>query len=275
MNNTLKIILLLIIGQSVHISFAHVYVEGYVGGMVGHSKISSLTTHDTYAIQDLTAVFDTPSKKLSPSATGGFKIGWWPHHRENVADKNRCTAWWEHFGCSLDTRFNRLDYAHHAYSTDVLYSRDSVEAMGETDIYLSSKGPSVTLAFLLAFRYGFCATDKIPFGRLQAYVGFGPAGLFLRQQTRLVVSPHEVDGSNLAVFLKNTYTIAPVRTHYKSAPCLAFDTGMRFLTTRHIFLDCFFNYRYAPLRISYASPQLSMKLHYHLCSFTMGAGYEF
>lgn len=276
MNKSLKIALLIIFGQYAHTSFAHVYLECHLGGMFGLSKISCLKTQNTYNIQDLTAFFDIPTKKLSPSVIGGFKIGWWPNHCQYTSDNSMHKAWWEYFGCYLDTCFNRLDYAHRICSADVCYSNSMAYATGKTDICMASNGPAATLAFLLACRYGFLATDTIPFGRLQTYLGFGPAGLFTHQKARLIVSPHEVDGSNLTVVLKNEYTIAPSKKDCASAPCLALDTGMRYIAANNIFLDCFFNYRFSPVRISYAcTQQLSMKLRYHMFSFGMGVGYEF
>lgn len=271
MNKFCTFCLLLILGQSANIRAAKAFLEGYAGGMFGQSKISCLITQNTYGTQGLNALFEAHAKKLSASATGGFKCGTWFKHRntENVI------SWLDHIGCYLDTRFNNLEYKHRICSTPVCYCTSTANASGRTDICLSTKGASITLAFLLAGRWGFLATDTIPFGRLQPYLAVGPAGFFTHQKIQLTVYPHEVDGAHLTIFLTNPYTIAPQKK-WICAPGCALDSGIRYIARKHLLFDFFFNYRFSPMRFNtHCTPQLCMKTHYQLFSFNVGIGYEF
>jgi len=276
-NNCLKLFLVLIAGQ-MSISFAHVFFEGYAGGTLGRSKISSLKAQNIYGIEGLTACFDVPQKiKLSPSAMGGFKIGWWPNYCHDAWHQEYDhTPWRKHFGFYVDTQINNLEHQHHFSSLKICYKNNMTTATDRTDIFLCSRGLAISCAFLLAWHCGFLATDCVPFGRLQPYLAIGPAGLFTHQKTILTISPHQVDGSNLTVLLNNPYTIAPAKKLWARTGGFAIDSGIRYLTKHNFIFDFLFNYRFAPLHVSYkCAPQLSIKSRVNLFSFGMGAGYEF
>lgn len=240
-----------------------IYLEGYGGGLFGRAEISHLTIKNIYNLPGLTGSIIIPDKKLSATFIAGAKLGAW---------FNNCL---DHFGCYIDGCFNDLKYAHAVRAATVCYN--STEAgchTGQTDVSISTRGHSGTLAFMLAYR---ACTE----GEIEPYIGFGPAVFFARQCTSLVIEPHQLDDPNFSFTLNNQYRINPTKTS-KNAACAALDVGIHQMLFDCLSLDYSFKYRYAPCCFAYCptdavtgQDQLAMKNRYHLCSFQIGLAYHF
>jgi opacity protein-like surface antigen len=92
--------------------------------------------------------------------------------------------------------------------------------------FQGAKGYVATWAFMVAGRCGFIKDDEVPFGRLQPYVGIGPA---------VVNVAFSESGNENSVF----------------TPGLVMDAGVRYMFNRKFSVDLFFRYRYAQPNITY------------------------
>jgi opacity protein-like surface antigen len=250
------------------------YIEGYGGGMMGLSDIAHLKTKNTYGINGLKASFDVPTKRTASTFLGGLKLGLW-------FDKTGCLKfggpdWLKHLGFYLDLGFNPLDY-NHKIKSKIHYTQDNDSHSAHAKIHLSSEGSSETLAFMFALRANCFKTKKIPYGRLQPYIGIGPSVLFTSQRTKLTVLPHSTDYNNFSIILLNPYKIKPKHKNSKADISLSVDAGLRQMLLHNLSLDYSFKYRFAPISFKYHNDDkpISIKHRYNLFSFQLGLGYHF
>jgi opacity protein-like surface antigen len=141
----------------------------------------------------------------TPAVIGGGRVGLW-FVKEGAIGLNY-PKWMNHFGIYSDITLNGMN------------------VNGEQ--FQGANGYVATWAFMVAARCGFIKDDEVPFGRLQPYVGIGPAVMN-------VAIPTE-QGEN-SVF----------------SPGVVMDAGVRYMVNKKFSVDLFFRYRHAQPNISYS-----------------------
>jgi len=142
---------------------SEMYVEAYLGGTQAANARGALNMNGLD--MRLPGRFD-------PAFLGGLKIGTW-FVREGFLGY-QYPDWMKHFGFYLDFNYHRLNLRpqNASYFDGVTTQRYTFD----------SNGTVATLAFMFAARYGFYPDSAAPFGRLQPYLGLGPALLFASQR---------------------------------------------------------------------------------------------
>ena len=148
-------------------------------------------------------VASNPGAK-SPAVIGGGRVGLW-FVPEGALGLNY-PKWMKYFGFYSDISLNGL-------------SVDQAPFQG-------SNGYVATWAFMFAARCGFIKDDEVPFGRLQPYVGIGPA---------VVNVAFNTSGGENSAF----------------TPGLVMDAGVRYMVNKRLSVDLFFRYRYAQPNLTY------------------------
>jgi hypothetical protein len=149
----------------------------------------------------------------SPRVMGGWRLGTWFVPEGALGFKY--PKWMQNFGFYTDISINQLSS-----------NRSS----------LVGNGYAATWGFMPVFRLGFIKDDEVPFGRLQPYVGVGPA-IFL-------VRFNNFSGSDVS-------------------PALMVDGGVRYMVNKKFSIDLFLRYRYARPNISYELFSGGAGLAYH------------
>jgi len=149
----------------------------------------------------------------TPTVIGGWRLGTW-FVPEGALGFNY-PKWMRYFGFYTDISISQLNS-----------NRSSLEGTG----YASTWG------FIPVLRLGFMKDDEVPFGRLQPYVGAGPAVFLVRF---------------------NNFSGADV------SPALMVDGGVRYMVNKKFSIDLFLRYRYARPNISYKLFSGGAGLAYH------------
>jgi hypothetical protein len=274
---------------------AEMYFEGYMGGVFPPNSTFN-TTISHYPERNVWENHDITARFLS-AFQGGGKLGLW-FERSGVLSGVNFPSWMKYFGFYLDLSYHRLNVDQDRMKTVSFDGRPPVFGIGVPGIPLSSdfmsEGTAFTLGFMFAGRYGFLKDSEVPFGRLQPYLAVGPAILFSSQNPTINSFRYQAE---TATFTK--YTIKPGSDSTVS-PCLAVETGLRWMALKNVSVDVSFKYRYARPDYDYsyreritevvggglAAPNLqivtynnvhsfSLKPTYHLLSFQVGAAYHF
>jgi hypothetical protein len=137
----------------------------------------------------------------TPTFIGGWRLGYW-FVPEGVLGINY-PDWMKYFGFYTDISLNQ-----------VKVNLDSIQGTG----YMA------TWAFVAAARYGFFPDKKVPFGRLQPWVGVGLADLVVRY---------------------------PGESSSTATPALVVDAGVRYMLAPRFSISLGFRYRHAQPNITY------------------------
>lgn len=137
----------------------------------------------------------------SPSVIGGWRLGTW-FVPEGALGLNY-PKWMRNFGFYTDISISQINS-----------NRSSLQGTG----YIA------TWAFMPVVRCGFIKDDEVPFGRLQPYLGIGPATFLARFDN--------FSGS-------------------KVSAALMMDAGVRYMFNRKFSMDLFLRYRYARQNVTY------------------------
>lgn len=302
-------------------SHGEMYIEAYLGGVQGaNTAVSGSSTDAVGAIVPAgvgnPAVTTTATGsfrndgKLNAAFMGGLRLGYW-FVREGFLGYNY-PEWAKYFGFYLDFKVHRLSFGrqtgpykvqdNHASSgsfsvgTDQYAYTETGNWSGSGSATFWSDGLAPTLAFMFAARYGFYPDKDVPFGRLQPYIGVGPAILFASQRPA-VASNYLLTGTgsinitkNGAPFGGNPYVCNnasfhgthPFGSDSDATLALAVDAGVRWMALKNVSIDVFFNYRYAQPSFKYGSRDVygvitsfDWKPTFHLFGGGVGAAYHF
>ncbi len=241
---------------------AEMYVEGYLGGILGASDTVNTSVSRPEANE--VARFTFPGQGDAPVVVGGVRLGTW-FVKEGFLGANY-PDWMKYLGFYIDFSYHRHDLRRQNGSLN-----DYVGGVLVANVpaRLFSEGNAATLAFMFAARYGFFPDSEVPFGRLQPYVAVGPAVLFTSQQPSILVP---ISGYNIDAPSQSTAVIA-----------LAVDAGIRWMCLKNVSIDAAFNYRWAQPSFNYdfvdpfsfRQHSVSIDPTYSLFSFRFGAAYHF
>lgn len=265
---------------------AEMYVEAYLGGVVGSSNTFEFNlAHQPSAIALPGPAFDQVSVdgKLDPAVIGGLKVGTW-FVKEGFLGFNY-PDWMKYFGFYLDFSYHRLNFRRQHFNSNISFFRTGLAPpepgpLGPTSFW--SEGMAATLAFMFAARYGFFPDSEVPFGRLQPYVAVGPAVFISSQQPSLTVVRSPIFRGNPIV-----YTLKGESNSYGNL-ALAAEAGIRYMALKNVSIEASFKYRYVQPTYTYSvrdtfnllnnqPGRISFSLDptFHLYSFHVGAAYHF
>jgi opacity protein-like surface antigen len=249
---------------------AEMYVEAYLGGVFPASS------QQTFGIAEVGPAGGEVERnripgKFDPAVMGGLKIGTW-FVKEGFLGYNY-PAWMRYLGFYVDFSYHRLDMRKQqggSAATDLL----GIGLLTVAPNNFQTEGTAATLAFMFAARYGFFPDSEVPFGRLQPYLGIGPAILFSTQRAQLT----------------NRSSFGALKTYDAGSQsstdiALAVEAGLRYMALKNVSLDLSFKYRYAQPSYTFkttanhfgpTSPaNFTIDPTYNLFSVQLGAAYHF
>lgn len=237
------------------------YVEGYLG-----ANFASDIGRDIAVANPFSGFVASYKGGVNPSFQGGMKLGTW-FVKEGFLGYNY-PDWMKYLGFYVDFSYHALD-SNRQQGNPIFWLYPGIlrnfNFFGENNV--RSEGSAATLAFMFAGRYGFLPDSEVPFGRLQPYIGVGPAILFTTQRQTI-----NVTGFNFATDAKQYTNIA-----------LAVEAGLRYMALKNVSLDLSFKYRYSTARYTFDVFQANFGLPYtytynptyNLFSLQVGAAYHF
>lgn len=210
---------------------AEMYMEGFLGGVQpGNSGMQFFTLHPGTGSGE----FNNPIGIYDPQVVGGVKAGTW-FVKEGFLGFNY-PEWMKYTGFYLEFSYHRLNNpnqgAHNTNFNGNLFTyRPST---------FSSEGMATTLAFMFSGRYGFFPDSETPFGRLQPYIGVGPAVIFTSMAPRILNYTYSGQRSGAKV---GNETVANLG--------ICAELGLRWMALKNVSIDVFYNFRYARPKYSY------------------------
>ena len=208
------------------------------------------------------------SGHVTPAVAIGGRVGYW--FVRTGALGLQYPDWMKYFGVYTDVSFNQLKVS--SQSVQASDHDDTGNFVGNFPGAFYSNGYVITWAFMVAGRYGFLPNDKVPFGRLQPWVGIGPAILFTGMRPKATV--FNPDGSLAA--------ISNPGWRHTAIPALVMDAGVRYMIRPNISVDLSFRYRYAQPNYQFNFTDMNggpSRLHfnpvYNLFSGLLGVAYHF
>lgn len=254
---------------------AEMFVEGFLGGTTA-ADMGSPSFHQ----KDLPAPVPPPviiapdsflnfktNGATSPAVVGGVRIGTYFVPTGTLG--YNYPDWMKYLGFYTDFSYHKLNVTRNSCAVNDF--TDSGAFNGVFPGTFESKGYVATWAFMFSGRYGFLPDSEVPFGRLQPYVGVGPAILFTGMKPQAVVfSSGAVGGS------------ANPGGDFAVVPALAVDAGIRYMVFPHVSVDISFRYRYAQPNFKFnftdihgGVSNLNFSPTYNLFSGLFGVAYHF
>lgn len=205
---------------------AEMYVEAYIGGVQpGNAGDQFSTTHPGTTLHE----FHNPIGIYDPAVIGGMKVGTW-FVKEGVLGFNY-PDWMKYLGFYLEFSYHRLDNSNQGAHTTI---SDLTHNNAHSPSLFSSEGTATTLAFMFSGRYGFLQDSEVPFGRLQPYIGVGPAVIFTSMNPQILTQ----------TFAGQYFGVKPGN---QSAANLGIcgELGFRWMALKNVSVDVFYTFRYA------------------------------
>ena len=149
---------------------------------------------------------------------------------------------------------------------DLTYNRLNVNSSAGGGILAPSSrlnGYEVAWTFLFMAHYGFLPDSEVPSGRINPYLGVGPAVVFSGASgTGNVVYPAGTNPKFNSRFGDSAVNVA-----------LVVEPGIRWMCFKNVSVDTAFRYRYAVP--SWSNDSTTLKLTLHQFAFLVRANYHF
>ena len=256
---------------------AEMYVEGFLGGNTAanlggasfhQSDVEQPPNGDNGPTGPIESFLNFQSNgATAPAVVGGARIGTWfvPTGFLGYAYPD----WMKYLGFYTDISYHKLNVNRQSVRVDDFNDAGVFQGSFPGEFY--SEGYVFTWAFMFAGRYGFFPDSEVPFGRLQPFVGVGPAILFT------AMKPQAIAYNNGAV---GGY--ANPNRDFAVVPALAVDAGVRYMALKNVSIDLTFRYRYAQPNFQFnftdinGNPSsLNFSPTYNLFSGILGVAYHF
>jgi opacity protein-like surface antigen len=260
---------------------AEMYVEGFLGGTTAADMGSPsfhqqelppppapTPTPDGNGTPNPTSFLNFKTNgSTTPAVVGGVRIGTWfvPTGFLGYSYPD----WMKYFGFYTDFSYHKLDVSRQSCRVNDITDAGTFNGTFPGSFY--SKGFVATWAFMFSGRYGFLPDDEVPFGRLQPFVGVGPAILFTGMAPKAVVYSGNTVGA-----------IASPDRDFQVVPALAVDAGVSYMCLKNVSIDLSFRYRYAQPNFNFdftdmhgGASSLKFSPTYNLFSGMMGVAYHF
>ncbi|MFI5330614.1 MAG: hypothetical protein ACHQ2F_06195 [Desulfobaccales bacterium] len=275
----------------VGVAQAEMYVEGYIGGAFAPSMSQSPWIHETSGASTTTAAhYNTPGR-IDPTVLGGLKVGTW-FVKEGVLGANY-PDWCKYLGFYTDFSYQRLftNDDNTSGTNYVFFNRgfgafpqNSAAALNDQG-FMKMEGMVATWAFMFSGRYGFFQDSEVPFGRLQPYVGVGPAIMFSSLKPKLYTTNV---GGGLGTNGFPSVNMDP-GSQSSTNLALAVDAGLRYMCLKNVSIDLSFKWRYAQPSYTFTGQnhsdlgllnqdqvaRFTLNPIYSLFSVQMGVAYHF
>jgi opacity protein-like surface antigen len=163
---------------------------------------------------------DSRATEIRPSLIGGLTLGYdfvnsgfgayaWPD-------------WMKYFSFALDFTYNRIDIQDVGPGIGKYFANNS-----------RLNGSQPVLTFLFMFHYGFMPDSEVPTGRINPYLGIGPALVFTKVEGTIPTyfDPHSQFSSNGADSALNVGLVV--------------EPGVRFMVMKNVSVDLAMRYRYS------------------------------
>ncbi len=188
--------------------------------------------------------------EIKPSVIGGVTIGY-DFVNSGFAGYNY-PKWMQYFSFAMDLTYNRLDVNGEHYGAAGVLAPSS-----------RLNGWEVAWTFLFMGHYGFLRDDVAPTGRINPYIGVGPAIVFSGADFTLA-TPAGLAGR--ATYTSNFGTSAV-------NVALVAEAGIRWVCFKNVSLDTAFRYRYA--QPSWSDDIATLKVNLNQFAFLLRANYHF
>jgi opacity protein-like surface antigen len=186
--------------------------------------------------------------EVRPSVIGGVTIGY--DFVNSGFGGYAFPDWMKYFSFAIDYTYNRLTI------------QDGGPGIGSVFAGASRlNGTESALTFLFMFHYGFMPDSEVPSGRINPYLGIGPALVFTGVQGTIPTYYHPFSqfSSNYG---DNAMNVA-----------LVVEPGVRFMAMKNVSIDVAMRYRYsAP---SYSDQYVTIKTNLHQFAPLIRASYHF
>lgn len=278
----------------VGVASAEMYVEGYLGATLPTSIGQSFTVVDAPIGQAISQRDHLRySGNSDATVLGGVKVGTW-FVPEGFAGYNY-PSWMRYFGFYTDFSYQNLNVRNQRLGgTDQLNINPGFAGFPATASvlnagFINTEGMVATWAFMFVGRYGFFADSEVPFGRLQPYVGVGPALMFSTMKPKLNTQLLQNGGAFGGAVTVPTNGIVQMTPGSASSTdiALAVDAGIRYMALKNVSFDISFKWRYANPSYSFSGQDLArgtfigapasftLNPTYNLLSFQAGVAYHF
>ena len=177
---------------------------------VGAELGANFVPNSTVQINSL----DINDAGFRPSVIGGITLG---YDFVNGFGAYAWPDWMKYFSFAMDVTYNRL----------------ALSSLGDIGTDSKVNGYAVAWTFLFMAHYGFMPDSEVPSGRINPYIGVGPAIVF--------------SGVDFSVPVPSQFRTANTNSRYGSSAAniaLVVEPGIRWVALKNVSIDTAFRWRY-------------------------------